>query len=67
MGVITKGELAKVTTTWKQANFGAVMSGPLQLSHTNGTGVEKEAIHSFLGMDIIDAKKFYMDDVWGPV
>ena len=31
MGVITKGELAKVTMTWRQAHFGAVMSGSLQL------------------------------------
>ena len=32
MGIITKGELAKVTATWRQAHFGAVMSGSLQLS-----------------------------------
>ena len=40
MGVITKGELTKATMKWKQAHFGAVMSGLLQLPHTssNGTG-----------------------------
>ena len=48
MKEITKGELAKVTMTWKQAHFGAVMSGSLQLPHTgsNRTGAEKEVIHS---------------------
>ena len=33
LSMITKGELEKVTTTWRQAHFGAVMSGLLQLSH----------------------------------
>ena len=48
MSVITKGELMKVTMTWRQAHFGAVMSGSLQLPHTrsNETGVKKEVIHS---------------------
>ena len=41
--IITKGELVKVTMTWKQTHFGAVMSGSLQLPHTssNMTRVEK--------------------------
>ena len=54
MGVITKGELAKNTTIWRQAHFGAVMSGSLQLSHTssNGTGVKEEVIHSSLGLTL---------------
>ena len=48
MSIITKGELAKATTTWRQAQFGAVMCGSLQLPHTgsNGTGIENEVIHS---------------------
>ena len=29
---MTMGELARATTTWRQAQFGAVMSGSLQLS-----------------------------------
>ena len=33
MGMITKGELVRATATWKQAHFGAVMSGLLQLPH----------------------------------
>ena len=43
MRIIIKGELVKVTMTWKQAHFRAVMSGSLQLPHTgpNGTRVGK--------------------------
>ena len=43
MRIITKGELAKVTMTWKQAHFRAVMSRSLQLPHTcpNRTRVKK--------------------------
>ena len=67
MGVITTGELAKATMTQRQAHFRAVMSGLLQVSPTNGTGVEKEAIHSSLGIDTVDVKEFCLDDVWGPV
>ena len=33
MRIITRGELVKVTMTWRQAHFGAVMSGSLQLPH----------------------------------
>ena len=45
------------------------MSGSLQLPHTgsNGTGVEKEVIHSSLRVDTMDVKEFSLDDVWGPV
>ena len=35
MGMMTKGELARATVTWKQAYFGAVMSGLLQLPCTD--------------------------------
>ena len=59
----------KVTMTWKQAHFGAVMSGLLQLPHTssNGTGVEEEATHSSPGVGTMEVKEFCLDDVWGPV
>ena len=69
MGLIIKGELAKATMTWRQAHFGAVMSRSLQLPHTssNRTRVEKEAIHSSLGVDTIEVKEFCLDDVQGPV
>ena len=68
MGWITKGELSKVTTTWRQAHFRAIMSRSLQLPHTswNGTGVKKEAIHSSPGVDTLEMV-FCLDNVWGPV
>ena len=34
MGMMTKGELARATVTQRQAHFGAVMSGSLQLPNT---------------------------------
>ena len=52
--IITKGELVKATTTWKQAHFGAVMSGSLQLPHSGShrTRVEKEVIHCPQGLTL---------------
>ena len=35
MGMMTKGELMRATATWKQAHFGAVTSGSLQLPCTD--------------------------------
>ena len=48
LSMMTKGELAKATTMWKQAHFGAVMSGLLQLTCTSSdkTGMEEEVGHS---------------------
>ena len=65
MRMITKGELAKATMTWKQAHFRAVMSGSLQLPHTgpNGTGMEKEVVYSSLMVDTMEVKEFCLDDV----
>ena len=40
MGMITKGKLVRVTVTWKQAHFGAVMSRLLQLPHRRTRGTE---------------------------
>ena len=69
MGVITKGEFAKVTMTWRQAHFGAVMSGLQGLPHvsSNGTGVEKGMIHSSPEIGTMKVKEFCLDNVWGPV
>ena len=69
MRIITKGELMKVTTTWKQAHFRDVMSGSLQLPHTgpSGTGVEKEVVNSSMRFDTMEVREFYLDNVWGPV
>ena len=59
----------KVTKTWRQAYFGAVMSGSLQLSHANSnkTGMEKEGIHPSPGIYTIEVKEFCLVIVWGPV
>ena len=48
LSLMTKGELAKVITMWRQTHFGAVVSGSLQVSHTslNKIGVEEEVGHS---------------------
>ena len=35
MGMMTKGEFMRATATWKQAHFGRIVSGSLQLPHTN--------------------------------
>ena len=43
MGMITKGELARVTMTYKQAHFSVVMSGSLQQPH-KGARVDREAV-----------------------
>ena len=66
---MTKGELTKATMTWRQAHFGAVMSGLLQLAHTssNETGVEKEVSHSSLRGDPMQVRRFWVDNVRGPV
>ena len=42
LSLMTKGELAKVTTVWKQAHFRAVMPGSLQLTHTSSDKISKE-------------------------
>ena len=54
MRIITKGELKKVTTIWKQAHFEAVTSGSLQLPHmgSNRTGVEKDKAPSSQGLTL---------------
>ena len=69
MNIIAKGELMKMTTTWKQDHFGAVMSGPLQLPHvsSNSTGVEKEVTHSSPKSYPMEVREFYLDDVRCPV
>ena len=69
MKIITRGELVKVTMTWRQTHFGAVMSGSLQLPHTgsNRTGVEKEVMHSSPRGDTMEVKEFCLDNVRGPV
>ena len=69
MRIITKGELTKMTMTWKQAHFRAVMTRSLELPHTgpNGTRVEKEVIHSSLRVDTIEVKQFCLDNIQDPI
>ena len=69
LSLITKGELEKVTMTWRQAHFRAVMSGSLQLSHANSskTGMEEEVSHSSPDSDPMEVWKFCLDDLRCPV
>ena len=69
MRIFTRGELTNATMTWRQAHFGPIMSGLLQLSHTgsNRTRVEQEVIHSSPKGDTMEVKEFGLDDVRGPV
>ena len=69
LSVITKAELKKVATTWRQAHIEAGISRSLQLSHTNSSkmGKEEEVSHSSPGSDPVEVQKFSLDDVRGPV
>ena len=69
LSVRTKGKLKKAATMWRQAHFGVVMSGSLQLSHTkpSKTGKEEEIIHSPIERDPVEVQKFSLDDVKGLV
>ena len=69
MGLMTKGEFMRVTATWKQAHFGVVMSGPLQLPCTDSKGngeVGKEVTPSPSCNPIV-SRGVCLDDVQGPV
>ena len=67
--LMTMGELAKATTTWRQAHFGAVMSGSLQLSHSssNKNEIGEGAKCSSQRSDPVEVWKFWPDDVKAPV
>ena len=69
LSLMTKGELAKVTTMWRQAHFGAVMSGSLQLTckSSDKTGMEEEVGHSSPKGDPMEVRKFCLNDARGPV
>ena len=60
LSLMTVGELAKATTTWRQAHFGAVMSGSLQLScsRSDKSQVTKGAISSSQQGDTEEVWKF---------
>ena len=67
--LMTMGKLAKATMTCRQAHFGAVMSGSLQLS-CSGSEVSKigeGAKCSSQRSDPVEVQKFQLDDVKVPV
>ena len=69
IGMVTKGELKRATVTWKQAHFGAVMFGLLQLpcrDSEGDRGVEKEVTPS-PSTSPMASREFCLDDVQGPV
>ena len=69
MGMMTNGELVRATVTWRQAHFGAVMSGSLQLAHTTSKEdgeVGKEVTPS-PSSDPAASRKFCLDDIQEPV
>ena len=69
LSLMTKGELAKVTTMCRQAHFGAVMLGSLQLScmSSNKSGVAEEVSHPSQSGDPVEVRKFCLNDIRGPV
>ena len=66
---MTMGELAKATMTWRQAHFGAVLLGSLQLSHSSSDKNEigEGAKCSSQRGDPVKVQKFWLDDVKDPV
>ena len=69
LSMITKGELKEVTTTLRQAHFGALMCGLLQLSHISSSkmGKEEEVSHSSPGSYPVEVQRFSLDNVRCPV
>ena len=60
LSLMTAGELSKATTTWRQAHFGAVMSGSLQLSCSSSDQreVTKGATNSSQQGGTVEVQKF---------
>ena len=69
LSLMTVGELTKATMTWRQAHFGAVMLGSLQLSHSSSDKSEmtKGATSSSQQGDPVEVQKFQLNDVKGSV
>ena len=65
LSLMAVGELAEATMTWRQAHFGAVMSGLLQLSHSSsGKREMKEGANcSSQKSGSVEVQKFWLDDV----
>ena len=69
LSLMTVGELAEATTTWRQAHFGEVMLWSLQLSHSSsGKSKKRERANcSSQKSDSVEVQKFQQDDVKGTV
>ena len=66
---MTAGELAKATTMWRQAHFGAVMLGSLQISHSSSdqSKMTKGPTSSSQQDYTVEVQKFQLKDVEGSV
>ena len=69
LSLMSVGELAKATMTWRQAHFGAVMLGSLQLSCSSSdkSEVTKGATSSSQQGDTVEVWTFQLSDVKGSV
>ena len=69
LSLMTAGELAKATMMWRQAHFGAVMSGSLQLSHNSSdqSEVTTGTTSSSEQGDTVEVQKFQLNDIKGLV
>ena len=65
LSCMTAGELAKATATWRQAYFGAVMSGSLQLSCGSSEKLAKQNLSR--ESDPVEVRKYQLDGVKGAV
>ena len=67
MSLMTMGELANATTTLRQAHFGAVMLGSLQLSCSSSgkCKVTAGATSSFQQGGTVEVWKFWLNDIKG--
>ena len=69
LSLMTMGELAKATMTWRQAHFGAVMLGSLQFfcGSSDENKIGEGAKCSSQKSDPLEVQKFQLDDVKGLV
>ena len=69
LSLMTVGELAEATMTWRQDHFGTVMLGSLQLSCTSSgeSKMREGANYSPWMSDSVELQKFWLDDVKGSV
>ena len=65
LGCMTAGELTRATATWRQAHFGAIMSGSLWLSHSSSEKLAKQNLSG--ESDPVEVQKHQLDGVKGAV